>query len=520
MRRSSYPRTAQPLAGLALVAFATALLFVRALGNGFVNFDDDAYITENPRVAAGLTLDGVHWAFTGVLNSNWHPLTWISHMADVSLFGMAPWGHHLGNLVLHGLNTGLILVLLRRWGLGAGVAVVATLLWAWHPLRVESVAWAAERKDVLSAFFGLLSLVAYDAYARRGGLLPAAGAFVALGLGLLAKPMLVTWPCVFLVLDMVLYQRASGRWGRVLLEKLPYAALVAGSVAATLWAQRGAMQSLNLLSPMQRLCAATQGYGAYLFKTVFPYPLTPLYPLDPTTLTPAHTALPALLLVALSAALLWRWRGSLAAAGWLLFLGMLVPVSGLVQVGNQAYADRYTYLPGLGLAMIVGAALQRAPRAMWAVAVLLLPLAGMTWMQIGLWRDSGSLFAHTVAHTGDNSVARNNLGKYLVEQGRLDEAIEHLKESVRIAPTNTEAHYNLGCAYLLKGDYKSAVNTLGPLGPWYQYEADFNVNLALALHGAGASHFPIAANNALLLLPPDAPARAQLEAMLKAWPQK
>lgn len=506
----------------ALLLAAVLAAFSPALWNGFVYFDDDAYITENPHVAHGLSAANIRWAATGVLNANWHPVTWWSHMLDVSIFGMAAWGHHLHAILLHGLSAGLLYTLLRRWGLALWPAALAAAIWAVHPLRVESVAWASERKDVLSVVLGLAALLAYDTYARRGGWKALVAVLGFFALGLAAKPMLVTLPCVFLVLDALLYHRLSPTPARenlrVLAEKLPFFALTAGSVAITLWAQRSAMRSIDVLSLGQRLEVAVYAAATYLGKTVLPTELTPLYPLHVDDFTGAGTAWRAAALIGMSVAVLAIRRSRLPLAGWLLFLGTLVPVSGILQVGNQSHADRYTYLPSIGLAMMLGWAIQEAPRqkvvrAMGIAAVGLLAI--LTARQTRLWHDTETLFSYTLAHTRENSVANNNLGHYLVAQGRLKEGIAYIEEATRISPGNLEARFNLGSAYVLIGEPRKAISMLAPLVHFFPFDADIYVNLAMAMYETRDEQFPVVADNAIQLLPEEHPARARLQEYLK-----
>lgn len=510
-----------------LVAGLSIAVFWPATGNEFIYFDDDAYVTENPEVNAGLSWAGVRWAFTAVRNANWHPLTWLSHMADVSLFGLEPWGHHLVNVLLHGANAGLVAVLLWRWSGALCPAALAAALWAVHPLRVESVAWVAERKDVLSLFFGLLCLFAYDLWVRRGGLCWGVAAWGALALGLMAKPMLVTLPCAMLLLDATLYGRL-GRGGRaalrVLLEKAPFFALVLASVLVTLWAQRTAMQPPEHLPWSLRGFMAAQACAAYLSKTVWPWPLVPLYPIDTGVLT-LRASLGGMAVVALgSIVALGAWRTRALPAGWFLFLGTLVPVLGIVAVGNQAYADRYTYLPSVGLALVLTWGLAAAWRwraGLGKVLGVLGCLAGvgavaMTQAQLARWKNTETLFRHTLEHTRNNSVAHNNLGRYLLEHGRTYEGLDHTRAAVQIAPANLEARFNFGSALLMTGDPARAAAVLIPLVEAMPNDAGVYTNLALALHASGDPRYTYAAQEALARLPEGHPSRAQMEALAQA----
>jgi hypothetical protein len=518
------PEKIKRIAPQAALIAAVLVAFSPALWNGFVYFDDDAYITQNPHVAGGLTWEGVRWAATGVLNANWHPLTWWSHMLDVSIFGMAAWGHHLHSILLHGLSVCVLFALLRRWGLAMWPALLAAGVWAVHPLRVESVVWAAERKDVLSVIFGLLALLAYDAYARRSGWKWFSTALLCFALGLMAKPMLVTLPCVLLVLDALIYARLSPTLSRsnlrVLAEKLPFFLLTTGSVAITLWAQRDAMQSTELLSLDQRVAVAAYAAVEYLWKTTLPTGLTPIYPLHTEDFTVVGALWRGVLLGFVTAVALLLHRARLPLAGWLIFLGTLVPVSGIMQVGNQSHADRYTYLPSIGLALVMGWVLQSVANRKVVrgvgVAVLCLLIALSAW-QTRLWRDTETLFTHTLAHTRDNSIAHNNLGRALLEQGRTQEALGHIEEAVRLAPGNAEARFNLGTAYRVTGEPRKAISMLAPLMPKYLYDPDFHLNLALAMHETRDPQFPVVANNALELLPEGHPARELLLEYLKAF---
>lgn len=442
-------------AGLALLALAA---FWPALGNGFVNYDDNLYVTDNPRVQAGLGWGGLVWAFTTGHSANWHPLTWLSHQLDCALYGLDPRGHHLTSVLLHLANAVLFFLLLERFTGRAWPAALAAALFALHPLRVESVAWVAERKDVLSALFWLLATQAYVSWTRRPGRARYAAVILLLGLGLMAKPMLVTLPFVLLLLDWWPLGRLdparTGAWrrlGRLVLEKAPLFVLAAASALVTLLVQQagGAVQSAGRFSFSARLSNALHAYTGYLAKTLWPADLAVYYPY-PAGGPAASSLLHALLLLGLAAALLLRARRRPApAVGWLWFLGTLVPVIGLVQVGGQAMADRYTYIPSLGLciALVFGAAdLPRPWRRLAAAAcalALLLPLVLLTRRQAGHWRDSFSLFEHALAATEGNNLAHNNLGAALADQGRREEAIAHFRAALAIHPDYPSARLNL-----------------------------------------------------------------------------
>lgn len=449
---------------LFVVVFA---VFLPALRNGFVNLDDGVYVTDNPHVQAGLGLDGVCWAFRTFDSGNWHPLTWLSLMLDAQLWGAQPWGFHLSSAVLHALNAALVFVLLRTLTGSTWRSLLVAAFFGVHPLRVESVAWVSERKDVLSTFFGLLSLLTYVAWRRPG---PDGGArwcwcwgvasFACLALGLMSKPMLVTLPCVLLLLDFWPLQRTDGAlavtW-RLVREKLPFFALAAAGMASTMVAQAsvGALGNTTAYPFGARLANAVEAYATYLGKTFYPAGLAIPYPFRSEHEAGAVAAAALVLVVPTALTVGWRRPRPYLATGWFWFLGTLVPVIGLVQVGGQAMADRYTYLPSIGLfvALVWGAAefvAERRGRTRvaggLAVAALAVLAVGSV-RQIGHWRDSVSLFRRSLAVTERNYFAHHCLAAALVElPGGRDEAVEHLRAAVRLVPGLPDAHYYLATA--------------------------------------------------------------------------
>jgi Flp pilus assembly protein TadD len=475
------------LLALALV-LATAAAFGRCCANGFVNYDDDVYVTGNRHVQAGLSASGLAWALTTTEALNWHPLTWLSLQADSQLFGLRAWGFHLTSVLLHAANVLVLFLLLDRMTGRPWPAALAAALFGLHPLRVESVAWVAERKDVLSTFFGLLALLAYLAYARRPGLARYLTVALLFALSLLAKPMLVTLPAVLLLLDFwPLGRLRLGRsavpavaahapgpapvppW-RVLAEKVPLLALAAASAAVTLYAQQrgGAVRSLEQLPLPARVGNALVSYVRYLGLTFWPADLAVFYPQSGEPLPGWQVAGAACMLALLTLGALAQARQRpYLLVGWLWFLGTLVPVLGLVQVGDQALADRYTYVPSIGLAVVLawGAAewADRAPRvrpvlAAAALAVLLACCVG-TWRQVGFWRDGRSLWGHALEVTADNYTARNNLGRALVEEGGdPHEAEGHLRAAIRLQPDAWRPYTNLGPALDRQGRLAEAVD--------------------------------------------------------------
>ncbi len=451
--------------GALQLAVALALLLVTAwayapvLQADFINFDDDDYVYANPAVTAGLSPQGVAWAFTSAHASNYHPLTWIAHMCDVELFGLDAGAHHGVNLLFHLLNVLLLYVLLLRATRQGWCALAVAALWALHPLHVESVAWIAERKDVLSAFFFLLTLLAWVRYAEASRLKKIVFTAVPLACGLLAKPMLVTAPCVLLLLDYWPLQRmergARDVW-RLVREKWTLFLLAGASVALTLWAQggAGALATLDELPLSARLANVPVAYVTYLVKTFWPSGLGVFYPFAPVPL--GATLAAACLLVAVTAVCwLARRKAPYALMGWLWFVGMLAPVVGVIQVGGQAWADRYAYLPHIGLfwALVWGAAaiLRRSSRP-WTLglAVSLAVCAPLAWgvrLQAGYWENSETLYRRTLDVTRDNYMIQYNLAVHYRGEKRWKEAVAAYEAALQMRPDYYKALNNL--AFLL-----------------------------------------------------------------------
>ncbi len=462
--RSMSSLTVRVLIALAL-AVAVLMVFSPATGHQFVTYDDDVYVTDNAWVRQGLAGSSVRWAFTAVHGGNWHPLTWLSHMLDVQCYGLQPWGHHLTNLVLHTLSAVLLFLLLVRVTGAIGYSIAAALLWALHPLRVESVAWVAERKDVLSVCLGLLTLLAYVRYADR----PAPWRYgLALGifaLGLSAKPMLVTLPAVLLLLDVWPLRR----WGhvprpRLLREKLPFLVLAVASSAMTLTAQRAGLHSFDLLPFGVRLANAVVAYVGYLGKALWPSDLAVLYPHPGASLPTWQVFGAVVVLIAISTAVWMRARRRpYLAIGWLWYLGTLVPVIGLVQVGDQAMADRYTYLPMIGptVAVVWVVSEWLAQRRLQWIGRLAVGLVAAgclvgTRVQLGHWRNSETLYRHAIGVTGDNPMIQTNLGAALARQGRWQDAAGCYQEALRLRPSLAKTHANLVSALMALQRYDEA----------------------------------------------------------------
>lgn len=446
----------------------TLVAFWGVTSNEFISFDDDEYITANPHVQAGLTGESVAWAFGNYHSNNWHPLTWLVHMTDQELFGEDAGGHHLTSLLFHALNALLLFLGLYRLTGSLGSSALVAALFALHPAHVESVAWASEKKDVISTLFAILTIGAYARYARSASAGRYALALGLFALGLLAKPMLVTLPFVLLLLDYWPLGRCCGEppanrpWSTLLLEKVPFLVLAAASSWVTLLAQQsgGVLKTLESFPLGTRLANAIVAYAAYLGKLVWPSKLAILYP-HPHEFPFWQVGGAALLLVVITAAVfVMRRRQPALIVGWLWFLGTLVPVIGLVQVGNQAFADRYTYLPYIGLFVaIVWSVRSLLDRKVVVVAVIVVlsTLGVRTWYQTRHWKDTITLFRHTVTVTENNYLIHDNLGKLLAGEGRLDEALEQYREAVRIRPAFTQGHYNAGVALSKAARYDEAV---------------------------------------------------------------
>jgi tetratricopeptide (TPR) repeat protein len=455
----------------------------------FVLFDDNDYVTSNDMVKQGVSWPGILWAFSTVHASNWHPLTWISHMVDFQLYGMNPAGHHLTSLLLHLANSILLFLLLQRMTKAMWPSALAATLFALHPMHVESVAWVSERKDVLSTLFWMLAVGAYVRYVENlksqisNFKFFYIGSVVLFGLGLMAKPMLVTLPFILLLLDYWPLQRLRPPAVRLLAEKVPWFILAAASCVVTFLAQQrsNSVMSLVVLPLGARLENVPIAYARYLEKTFWPANLAVLYPL-PSQWPVWEVACATALLALITAWVIWRVRAQrYLAVGWLWFLGMLAPVIGLVHVGSQFMADRYDYVPSVGLfIMIIWAAREWVPRLGAQAPVILggLAVAGClaaTPIQVRYWKDSETLFRHTLAVTQNNSVFESNLGKFLIERGRMDEALPHLLRAVALSPSFATAHYNLGSVYLAKGRVAEALGqfeiqvNLDPRDPIAQY---------------------------------------------------
>jgi protein O-mannosyl-transferase len=460
-----------------LLVTAVIFAYAQVRDFGFVNFDDGEYVYDNPRVAAGITRDGLVWAFTAVHSANWHPLTWLSHMLDCELFGLDAGWHHLTNVVLHGFSTLCLYGALCAMTAAPLRSAFVAALYAVHPLHVESVAWVAERKDVLSAFFWTSAMWAYAGYARQPSFRRYLGVAVLFVLGLLAKPMVVTLPAALLLLDVWPLGRTpltssvgaplpKRSYRALLVEKLPLFALSAIASAVTFQAQRGsgAMATLEALPIAIRVENAVVAYATYLWKTLSPAGLAVFYPYrNPLPLSEVLLSAGALLAISVLALRTFA-RHPYFLVGWLWYLGTLVPVIGLIRVGEQSSADRFTYLPHIGIFMAVAwgvpALVADRPRVRkWLAPLAIAIVVGCvlaTRVQLDHWRNSATLFERALAVTERNHVAETNLAMALLEQDRVDEALEHARAAIGIRPRDPKVHVNLGAALVRKGEADDA----------------------------------------------------------------
>src|SRR5438270_1593924 len=461
---------------LALVAI-TWLLFGQTLGHDFVNFDDHVYVYENPSITRGLSIDGVISAFTDTHARNWHPLTTISHMLDCQLYGLEAGRHHFTNVLLHTIAVLLLFLVLKQMTGAFWRSAFVAAMFAVHPLHVESVAWVSERKDVLSAVFFLLMLDAYVRYARAASIMRYLAVAVLFAAGHMSKPMLVSAPVILLLLDYwplrrfeqpcspkgkakILKSRNQRRViRRLFLEKIPLLVLSAGCCLITFVLQKRATGAIPPLPFLWRVQNAFASYVIYAWKTLWPTGLAVFYPHPNNTLAIWEVVLAIGLLLTITViAIVFRRERPYLFTGWFWYLGMLVPAIGLVQVGEQGHADRYTYLPHIGLFLLsvwgaADVAAVRQSRSRFAVAtatavVITGALAWAAFIQTSYWRNSETLWTHALAVTSDNDFAHNNLGYLCVDRGDLDKAISHFETALRIRSSRLVTHYNVGSAFM------------------------------------------------------------------------
>jgi protein O-mannosyl-transferase len=448
------------------LAVLTWVVFSQTLWHDFINYDDPRYVYENTKITGGLSISGIAWAFTHIHSLNWHPLTTISHMLDCQLYGLKAGWHHFTNVLLHTLAAMLLFLALQQMTGAVWRSAFVAAVFAIHPLRVESVAWIAERKDVLSGIFFMLTLLAYVNYVRVPRVRRYLVVVFLFACGLMSKPMLVTLPFVLLLLDYWPLNRIKGQLWKRVGEKIPLIVLSAVSSVITFLVQKGAVGQTEELPIFERINNAVVSYVLYIWQMLWPVNLAVFYPHPENRLPLWEIACCLLVLMCITvAAIALRTRRPYLLTGWLWYLGMLVPVIGLVQVGWQGRADRYTYLPQIGLyiaatwAVVDLTVLYRYRRATLSTAAILVigALTLCAWVQTSYWRDSETLFRHALAVTVNNDVAENNLGIVFLRQGKVDEAISLLQAAVDLRPDNSPAHENLAKALLQKGQVADAL---------------------------------------------------------------
>lgn len=491
------------------LAAITWFVFGQTRAFQFINFDDNEYVFKNAQVARGLTMEGIAWAFTHVYAANWHPLTWLSHMVDAQLYGLNPGGHHLTNVVLHGATAVLLFLVLRNMTGAPWRSAFVAAVFAIHPLRVESVAWVAERKDVLSGLFLVLALGAYVRYARQPSGARYGMVMLLFALGLMCKPMLVTLPVVLLALDYWPLNRLNPTGAgtknvpgprKLVLEKLPLLALAAASSLATLFAQQAALQPLATVPLVVRIGNALMSGVVYLYQAFWPSCLAALYPFAIDQVGPGKVLLALAVLAGISVAVFRFRRHRYLVTGWLWYSVMLAPVIGILQVGSQAHADRYTYLPHIGLYLLLtwaAADLIERRRPLRSVRgalsiVIVLTLAFAARIQTSYWQNSESLWRRALACTSRNSGAEQNLGQAIYEKGNVEEAMVHFQNALRIDPSQASVHSALGVALLEMGRADQSLISLRTALEIDPNDADAHYNIGNTLLRLGHAREAVA----------------------------
>lgn len=518
----------------AALAAVTLAVYWQVRGHEFITYDDPNYVTSNLRVQAGLTRGNLAWAFGTMSESNWHPLTWLSHMLDCQWFGLNAGAHHLMNVLFHAFNSLLLFGVFKRMTNARWPSAFLAALFALHPLHVESVAWVSERKDVLSTCFWLLTMGAYARYVERATPARYCLALALFALGLLSKPMVVTLPCVLLLLDFWPLQRigwqgwlpslagprgmagkpadSKGGLPRLIIEKIPFLLLSAASCAATYAAQRGeAVVTMGSVPMAERVANAVISYFRYIAKTCWPDPLSAFYPYN--HVWPGwQVAGAALLLAGLTALAFWgRREHRYLAVGWFWYLGTLVPVIGLVQVGAQAMADRYTYVPSIGLfVMVAWGAADVSKRWAWrkvvlipAASVAIAACAMLTVFQTRLWKDSVTLFDHALRVTSDSAIGHLNLAYGLLAKGKSEEALVHFMAALKRVPYNDWAHCKVADILSDQGKLDEAVAQYSEALRLQPDFAEAHSGLAMALARQGKNSDALAHFNETLRLKPN-----------------
>ena len=457
LRHPPDQKSAQTVFICIFLAAITWSVFGQTLWHDFVNYDDDKYVYANPIVPSGITVGGVAWAFTHTHARNWHPLTTISHMLDCQLFGLKAGGHHFNNVLLHSVAVVLLFLVLEKMTGALWRSAFVAAIFAIHPLRVESVAWIAERKDVLSAVFLMLTLGAYLRYARKQNVARYCVVAILFACGLMSKPMLVTVPLVLLLLDYWPLQRIVDlrTLRQLAVEKIPLLALSAASCVATILAQGGPAGDMEPFPLTWRINNALVSYLTYIWQMLWPAHLAVFYPHPEDRLPLWEIILASIVLIGMTtAAFMLRRTRPYILTGWLWYVVMVVPVLGVLQIGMQGHADRYSYLPQIGLYLLLTWAIADLANS-WryrreilgiSAAIVLVALSWMARPQVRYWRNSETLWRRTLAVTTDNHVAHNNLGVLLESRGHVDEALSHYRQTLNIQSRSGQARHNFGLA--------------------------------------------------------------------------
>jgi hypothetical protein len=511
-----------------ILILAVGGLYHQVRSYEFVSFDDGLYVTENYRVQKGLARDNLNWALTTTHASNWHPLTWASHMLDVQLFGLDAGRHHLTNVYFHILNSLLLFWVLRRMSNNLWQSGFVAAVFAIHPLHVESVAWVSERKDVLSAFFWMLTIGSYARYVRRPDPVKYLMTLLLFILGLLAKPMGVTLPFVLLLLDywplgriqLALtsgnsLRRSLDRFRHLVLEKIPFFIFTLASCIVTFYVQRsgGAVASLDSYPLTVRISNALVAYVSYIAKMLRPVDLAVFYP-HPGSIPAWQVLTAAAVLISITVLVLKAMKERpYLAVGWFWYFGTLIPVIGLVQIGGQAIADRYTYIPLIGLYIMVAWGVPdilckwryKKIGLIFASTVLILALMGLTGLQIRYWAGNFTLYDHALKVTSQNHVAHNNLGVTLMEKNKFPEAAQHFAEAIRIKPDQADGYYNIGVIFEKQNNMAKAIEYYGKALKKNSKHIYSHNNFGNALVRKGRYHEAIQHYSVALKFAPDDP---------------
>jgi Tfp pilus assembly protein PilF len=497
---------------------ATLAVFYQVYSFGFVNLDDPIYVYKNPNIQSGITPESVKWAFTTGYANFWHPLTWLSHMLDWQLFGNNAAGHHLVNLFFHIANTLLLFIVLKQMTSALWQSAFAAALFALHPLHVESVAWVAERKDVLSTFFWILTMWAYLRYIKQPNIFRYLLTLLVFALGLMAKPMLVTLPFVLLLLDYWPLNRINRfQWQiiyRLVLEKIPFIVISAVSSAIAFLVQQrgGSIASLAAIPLKFRVYNALISYAEYIYKMFWPSKLAVFYPYPGSDISILYVIISVGFLLAVTVLVLrFAKNHRYLVTGWFWYIGTLVPVIGIVQVGSHAMADRYTYITLTGLFIIIAWGLPELLEkwryrkiVLWVSSLIVLSaLTVCTYFQTRYWKDDIALYQHTLKVTRNNHIAHFGITEVLLEQGRFDEVIQHNLEALRIEPNYADAMHCLGTAFYRTGKIDQAIDCYEKaieMDPGY---VEVYSSLGMALAEKGRFDEAISLYNKALQIAPD-----------------